>query len=166
LERIRVATFDDLDAVVAIERVAFTDPPWSRNTFASLVGDPSVQFLVADVSRPVGTGPAARPSIGGYVVTWIVVDQADISNLAVAPDRRRRGLGRRLLEAAIAGVQGAGARTVFLEVRESNAAALHLYDSRGFAMIGRRRRYYRNPIEDALVLRLDLFGASTPSAAL
>ena len=158
-EHIRRATPEDLDAIVAIERVAFSDPPWSRNTFAALVDDPYVQFLVAEGDDPngVGVAQAAVPArVAGYVVAWIVVDQADISNLAVSPRLRRQGIGRRLLEAAITGVERAGARTVFLEVRESNAAALHLYGSRGFATTGRRRRYYRNPTEDALLLRLDL----------
>jgi ribosomal-protein-alanine N-acetyltransferase len=171
-ETIRPATARDLDAVVAIERVSFSDPPWSRSAFASLLQDPHVQFLVATVNHEgrdrgsvvwgrgsdgidkSATGSADR--IAGYVVTWVVFDQGDLSNLAVDPGLRRLGIGRRLLDAAIAGAQRAGAHALFLEVRESNAVALQLYSARGFSPVGRRRGYYRQPAEDALVLRLDL----------
>jgi [ribosomal protein S18]-alanine N-acetyltransferase len=162
LEVIRPATPVDIDAIVTIERVAFSDPPWSRRSFVSLLRDPHVQFLVAAVADPLPhagrelhSAPDV-PEVAGYVVTWVVADEADVSNLAVSPGRQRRGIGRRLLEAAITGVQAVGARTVYLEVRESNVAALRLYDSRGFVVIGRRARYYRSPSEDALVLRLNL----------
>jgi [ribosomal protein S18]-alanine N-acetyltransferase len=169
-ETIRPATDRDLDGVVAIERVSFSDPPWSRSSFASLLGDPQVQFLVATLNdrgpgfgvlglgtnASAGSVKTSGSSIAGYVVTWVVFDQGDLSNLAVDPRLRRRGIGRRLLEAAIAGARVAGARALFLEVRESNAVALSLYSSRGFSQVGRRRGYYRQPVEDALVLRLDL----------
>jgi len=154
---IRPATAADLDAVVAIERVAFTDPPWSRDSFAALLGDPYVLFLVATASSPTPVGPA--PVIG-YVVTSTVADEADLANVAVAADRRRQGIGRRLVDAAIDGARAAGARTMYLEVRESNLAAVQLYHARGFVPVGRRRRYYRQPVEDALILQLTLDGAS------
>ena len=171
-ETIRRATARDLDAVVAIERVSFSDPPWSRSAFAALLEDPHVQFLVATVNHEgpgpgsgvwgpgsIGIGKAVTGSadrIAGYVVTWVVFDEGDLSNLAVDPGLRRRGIGRRLLDAAVAGAQTAGAHALFLEVRESNAVALQLYSGRGFSRVGRRRSYYRQPAEDALVLRLDL----------
>jgi [ribosomal protein S18]-alanine N-acetyltransferase len=177
-ELIRPATGRDLDAIVAIERVSFSDPPWSRSSFASLLDDPQAQFFVATVKSAardprsgmqteltdssVGPVPGSGDSIAGYVVTWVVFDQGDLSNLAVDPALRRRGIGRRLLEAAIAGARAAGARALFLEVRESNAAALGLYSSRGFTPVGRRRGYYRQPTEDALVLRLDLSREAVP----
>lgn len=161
---VRPATPADLDAVVAIERLSFSDPPWSRGSFAALIGDPQVQFLVASMPDPAwppggvrsGHPPEEAGVIAGYVVTWTVLDEADLSNLAVAPTFRGRGIGRRLLEAAITGVRRMGVRSLFLEVRESNVVALTLYASRGFAPVGRRRRYYRQPVEDALILQLDL----------
>jgi [ribosomal protein S18]-alanine N-acetyltransferase len=179
-ERIRRATAADLDAVVAIERVSFSDPPWSRSSFAALLDDPQVQFLVTTVRDGVqdpgsgvrGLAPdsgavpvtGSGDGIAGYAVTWVVFDQGDLSNLAVDPGLRRRGIGRRLLEAAIDSARAAGAYALFLEVRESNAVALRLYASRGFSRVGRRRRYYRQPAEDALVLRLDLTGAAGASS--
>ncbi len=95
-------------------------------------------------------------------MTWVAADEGDLSNLAVVPEMRRRGLGGRLLDAAIAGAQTAGVRVLYLEVRESNATALRLYASRRFAMVGRRQRYYRQPVEDALILCLDM--SSRPAA--
>ena len=148
---LRRATAADLDAVVAIERVSFSDPPWSRASFASLLGDARVRFTVA-----------SDRAIAGYVVTWVVADEGELANLAVAPDRRRLGIGRRLLDHAIAEALAAGARSLYLEVRESNLAARTLYGARGFAEVGRRRSYYRNPVEDALLLR---FEHGTPAAA-
>ena len=165
--RIRPATAADLDGVLAIERVSFSDPPWSRASFASLVGDPQAQFLVATVEGAdavAGQRPGRPPiaAVVGYVVTWVAADEGDLSNLAVVPEMRRRGLGGRLLDAAIERAQRAGVRALYLEVRESNATALRLYASRRFASVGRRQRYYRQPVEDALILCLDM--SSLPAA--
>jgi ribosomal-protein-alanine N-acetyltransferase len=144
---LRRADASDLDAVVEIERSSFSDPPWSRESFIALVDSPRAYFSVACES-PAGT-------VIGYVVAWFVADEAEIANLAVAPHRRTRGVGARLLDAALTEAQLAGARVVHLEVRDSNAAARALYGSRGFSTVGRRRRYYRDPVEDALLLRRD-----------
>ncbi len=165
--RIRPATSADLDGVVAIERTSFSDPPWSRAAFASLIGDPQGQFLVAIIEDPATVAglPGSRSErsvVVGYVVTWVAAEEADLSNLAVAPQMRRRGLGGRLLDAAIDSARAAGVRALYLEVRESNAIALRLYASRRFAAVGRRQRYYRQPVEDALILCLDV---SSPSGA-
>ena len=142
---LRAARHADIDAVLAIEHASFGDP-WNRGAFADLVGDPRVAFLIAD-----GGG-----AVLGYVVAWFVLDEGEIGNLAVARDARRRGIGARLLDGAIAAVRASDVDTLYLEVRDSNAAARALYASRGFVEVGRRRDYYRKPREDALVLRLDL----------
>ena len=101
-------------------------------------------FLVAEDS-------ARR--IGGYVITMAVTDESEVLNIAVDPERRGAALGALLLDAALAEAEKRGARSTFLEVRESNEPALRLYRSRGFEEISRRRRYYKSPVEDALVLR-------------
>jgi ribosomal-protein-alanine N-acetyltransferase len=145
---LRRAEVADLDAVVAIERASFTDPPWSHDSFTALVDSPRAYFMVA-CEAPAGP-------VVGYVVAWFVADEAEIANLAVAPPRRTRGVGARLLDAALTEAHANGARVVHLEVRDSNAAARALYGSRGFSAVGRRRRYYRDPVEDALLLRRDL----------
>ena len=141
---VRTARRDDVDDIAAIERRAFNDP-WSTASFRALFGNPLVHFLVAEDSV---TG-----RIFGYVVAWVVVDEAEIANLAVSDDARRTGIGARLLDHAIDAAKQRKCRVLFLEVRESNAAANALYASRGFEVAGRRLKYYRKPVEDALVLR-------------
>jgi [ribosomal protein S18]-alanine N-acetyltransferase len=149
---LRDARSGDIDAILEIERASFPDPPWSRHSFVALLDNPRVSFTVASTENPQSAGGAADIVLG-YVVTWIVADEAEIANLAVRPDRRRMGIGRMLLEASISAALSRGAESVYLDVRESNVAARALYEARGFAAVGRRVKYYRNPIEDALVLR-------------
>jgi ribosomal-protein-alanine N-acetyltransferase len=144
---VRQARPSDVDDVAAIERRAFSDP-WSASSFRALFGNPVVDFAVAEDTI---TG-----RLLGYVVAWIVVDEAEIANLAVAEGMRRGGIGTRLLDHALEAAAKRKARVVFLEVRESNAAAQALYLSRQFAVAGRRAKYYRKPVEDALVLRREL----------
>lgn len=149
--RLRRATPDDVDAVAAIEQGAFSDP-WSRDAFAQLVRNRDAYFTVAEASD---ADDDARAPVG-YVVAWFVLDEAEVANIAVAEEARGSGVGARLLDGALAEARRRGAVRVFLEVRESNTVARRLYASRGFVELGRRKRYYRAPVEDALVLRLAL----------
>lgn len=144
---IRKARTDDVDDVAAIERRAFSDP-WSANSFRALFGNPLVHFVVAE--------DRSTARLVGYMVMWFVVDESEIANLAVAEDARRAGVGARLLDHALAAATERRSAVVFLEVRESNVAARALYASRGFEIAGRRTKYYRKPVEDALVLRRGL----------
>jgi ribosomal-protein-alanine N-acetyltransferase len=140
---IGVATMDDVPAVVAIEQEAFTDP-WSASAFQDALVHPAVYFACAR---------SGGGDIVGYVVAWFAADEAEIANLAVAPSGWGSGIGRRLLDAALHAATTRGAAAVYLEVRDSNDRARRLYQSSGFEEIGRRRRYYRRPVEDAIVLR-------------
>ena len=130
-----------MPAVHAIEQAAFSDP-WSARDFRECVAS-DVVFLVA----------AAPEGIAGYVIAQDAADEGEILNLAVAPARHRGGIGRALVERVLVTLAGRGAQRVFLEVRESNAAARALYATLGFQEVGRRTRYYRRPVEDAIVLR-------------
>ncbi len=96
---------------------------------------------------------ALTGQVVGYVVMWFVVDESEIANLAVSDTLRRAGVGARLLDHALEAAQTRQCAVVFLEVRESNGPARALYASRGFEIAGRRSKYYRKPVEDALVLR-------------
>jgi len=140
------ATVHDLASVAAIERAAFSDP-WSLRSFREALDSGSVYFACAR---------SDAASVLGYVVAWFVADQGEIANIAVAPDQRGRGVGRALLDAALGEAAARGINAVFLEVRDSNQRARELYASRGFEEVGRRRRYYRRPVEDAIVLRRTL----------
>ena len=135
---------DLLGEVAAIERLSFSDP-WSPHAFREVLASPRAYFVGA--RKGVG-GPLL-----GYVVAWFVADEGEIANLAVTPAARGRGIGARLLDAALAEGRARGAVAIFLEVRDSNHAARQLYESRGFEEVGRRRQYYRRPTEDAIVLR-------------
>jgi ribosomal-protein-alanine N-acetyltransferase len=88
----------------------------------------------------------------GLVVFRTMADEAEILNLAVASASRRRGIGSRLMEDALAACKTAGVKRIFLEVRDSNDAARKFYLRMGFTEVGRRRKYYSGPMEDALVL--------------
>jgi ribosomal-protein-alanine N-acetyltransferase len=143
----RFAVRTDLSRVVEIERASFSDP-WSLAAFASALDEERINFHVA-----VRDG-----DVVGYAVSWCVVDEAELANLAVVPAMRGQQIGAVLLDRAMADARGAGCVVMHLEVRESNAAARALYQSRGFGMVGRRKRYYREPIEDALILRARLSG--------
>lgn len=140
---LRRARETDLPAILGIERVSFTDP-WSRSSFASILEQPRVYFAVALDANGV---------LLGYTVAWFVLDEAELANLAVAPEARGRGVGTVLLEGALAAAEARGNVMMYLEVRASNVSALALYTSHGFVEVGRRKSYYRKPVEDALVLR-------------
>ncbi len=142
---IRDLVRDDLGAVMEIEVVSFSTP-WKRTTFAGLLARGDTDLLAA----------ADGPRLLGYSVCWTVVDQAELGNVAVAPDARGWGIGRRLVEAALERVGRRGARECFLEVREANRGAQTLYRQCGFEVVGRRRRYYTAPVEDALVMRAEI----------
>jgi len=141
---VRRARSDDLPAILAIERVSFTDP-WSHSSFAALLEQPRVYFSVAL--------DAATGALIGYTVAWFVLDEAELANLAVAPESRGAGVGAVLLAGALAASEARGSMTMFLEVRASNVPAIALYTAHGFTEVGRRRAYYKKPVEDALILR-------------
>jgi len=140
------ATIHDLPEIVTIERQAFGDP-WSADAFVDLLASPHVWFVVAR------EGARADGAVLGYVVAWFVAGEGEVANLAVAPTYQGRGIGAALLDGVIEESSTRVTTELFLEVRMSNAAARGLYASRGFVEVGRRARYYRAPVEDALVLR-------------
>lgn len=129
----------------AIEQVVFADP-WSLRDFRDCI-NADATFLVAETNDGEG--------VAGYVVALEAADEGEILNLAVAPDGRRHGVGRALVENVLATLSDRGIRQVYLEVRESNDAARALYAAHGFHEVGRRQQYYRRPVEDAIVLRRD-----------
>jgi ribosomal-protein-alanine N-acetyltransferase len=141
---LRAGSAADLVEVIGLERACYADP-WPASAFASLPDNPRVYFAVAR--------RAVRGPIAGYVVAWYVMDEGELANLAVAPDARGKGIGGALLDAMLSDSTARGIATVYLEVRESNAAARQLYATHGFEEVGRRIGYYRSPTEDALILR-------------
>jgi ribosomal-protein-alanine N-acetyltransferase len=139
--RIRPMARTDLPSVLTIERASFP-VPWSSATFRSLLRRRDAHLWVAEVGGEVV----------GYAAVWVVLDQAELGDLAVVAGSRRQGIGTRLLEAVVGRLAELGVRQLFLEVRESNRAAQRLYTRHGFIEVGRRAGYYSSPREDALVL--------------
>lgn len=143
---VREAEGRDLDAVAALELACFKSDPWPRESFESFIGRAGVTFVVAEPAFGEG-------SLDAYAVLIRAADEAELLNLAVAGGSRRRGIGSALLRHVLDSAVEQGVRTVYLEVRASNEAARSLYESHGFAEVGRRRGYYQRPVEDALILQ-------------
>ncbi len=142
LYRIRLVERADLASIAVLEERCFSDP-WPAAAFAGLLGSLSLT-AVADTE------------LVGYVFARVMSTEAGILNVAVHPEHRERGLGMRLVAESLDRCRRAGAESVFLEVRESNRRAIGLYEKMGFRTLHRRRRYYRNPAENALILGRDL----------
>ena len=106
-----------------------------------------------------------RGTVLGYAIAHRAADEAEILNVGVAPAHRRQGVGRALVEQLLAALRDAGARVVYLEVRASNVIARRLYESMGFQEVARRARYYRRPVEDAVILRAAIAAGRTGQAS-
>ena len=147
----------DIDDVMAIERESFR-VPWPTEAFLDELRTSSYsRCLVSRAQDGAGDSLAsARNPLAGYICYWILEGELMINNLAVAPAWRRRGIARSLLRHALAESRRLGCAAAYLEVRPSNQAAQALYAAEGFQPYGRRRGYYADTGEDALVLRLDL----------
>ena len=142
---LRIATVADLDAICALEDASFSDP-WSREAFEAAFENPICSFHIAE----------DYGEVIGYVLFSVLYEDAEIMSIAVDPSKRRCGAGSAMLRRVIECARIAGAETLFLEVRESNEAARTMYRGFGFEEIRRIKRYYRRPVEDAIVMRLTL----------
>ncbi len=128
--------------IAALEKLCFS-LPWDENSIASELSNPLSLWLVA----------AEGETVAGYVGSQSVLGESDMMNIAVHPDFRRQGLAQALVEALVDQLAKNGNHCLTLEVRASNAPAISLYGKNGFTEVGRRKNYYRNPKEDALILR-------------
>lgn len=131
-----------LDGVVAVEAQSFATP-WSREAFRYELEENRLAryFVALDGDR-----------VAGYGGLWAILREGHITNIAVHPDYRRRGVGRALLQTLMLHAIRSGLRDLTLEVRESNTAAIRLYQAAGFVVEGRRQAYYQDNREDALIM--------------
>ena len=128
--------------IALLERECFADP-WSQQSIASELHNPLSLWLVAQEEQ----------TLLGYVGSQTCQDETDMMNIAVSPTSRRQGVARALIEALVSALRQRGSKQLTLEVRASNGPARQLYESLGFLQVGLRKNYYRNPKEDALILR-------------
>lgn len=135
-------TEDHVLPIARLEKLCFSDP-WSENSIRYELTNKLSYWLVA-----VQDG-----EVLGYIGSQTVLGEADMMNVAVSPDHRRKGVGRALIQRLIDDLKSQGSHILMLEVRVSNTPAITLYEDLGFVQVGRRPNYYRNPKEDALILR-------------
>ena len=128
--------------IALLEKICFSDP-WSEKSVASELDNKLAFWLVA----------IEGDTVAGYIGSQTVMDETDMMNVAVHPDFRRQGIAEALITGLVEHLKTIGSRCLTLEVRASNAPAIALYEKLGFSEIGRRKNYYRNPREDALILR-------------
>ena len=133
---------DDAPGIRALELEYFSDP-WSERDICSVIStEGGMCFSAIDEDG----------SIAAYVIARLIAPEAEIYRVAVRGDKRRRGIGYRLLDYAVKSERGHGLESVFLEVRASNVPARNIYHSYGFSEIGERKNYYRDPVENAIVM--------------
>ena len=131
--------------VAELEKLCFSDP-WSENSIASELHNALSLWLVAvDGER-----------VAGYVGSQTVMDESDMMNVAVHPDYRKQGIATALIVGLVEELRNRGSHCLTLEVRASNETAISVYRKLEFQEVGRRKNYYRNPREDALILRKEL----------
>lgn len=147
---VRQATREDLVAIHAIEATSFPDP-WSLESFEESLADATDTLTVA----------LRADAVVGYAVLRVLGPEAELLNLAVHPAHRRHGVADALLADALRRIDAGTRATVHLEVREGNLAAQALYRRHGFLPVGRRRGYYADPPEDALLMRRAAVGAAS-----
>ena len=153
---IRPMAIDDIPAVVAIDRMSFTLPWPERSYRYELMDNPASWFFVAELEAEEDT------RILGYVGFWLIADEVHVSTIGVHPDFRRQGIGDRLLRTALEKAKQFGAEMATLEVRASNDGAIQLYQRYGFEIVGRRRDYYHDNHEDAILMTLHHLPESWP----
>jgi ribosomal-protein-alanine N-acetyltransferase len=145
---IREAREGDLEVVLRIERASETAPHWGEEEYRRILrGDGPVRrcLLVADLGRVVG-----------FAVGVVVAELGELESVAVEAGARRQGSGRALCAAVIEWCRGVGAKAVELEVRAASGGARRLYEGLGFRQVGARRAYYSAPVDDAVLLRIEL----------
>ena len=128
--------------IAELEKMCFNDP-WSEASIASELNNRLSLWLVA----------VDNEKVIGYVGSQTVLGETDMMNIAVHPDHRGQGIATDLIVGLISALEQRGSHSLMLEVRVSNDPAISVYQKLGFAEVGRRKNYYRNPKEDALILR-------------
>ena len=145
--QVRELRAEHIDMVAELEKLCFAHPLSKTNLGMLLPGGIGNGFVIIDEEKSVAA------AYGGIIC---VLDEGQMLNVATHPEYRRRGLGRKIMETVIGYAREKGITFITLEVRESNAAAIGLYETFGFYQVGRLKNYYDSPKEDGLILKCDL----------
>ncbi|KPK77348.1 MAG: hypothetical protein AMJ89_02575 [candidate division Zixibacteria bacterium SM23_73] len=132
---------EDVEEVARLERICFSDP-WSKETF--------MQELQLKLAIPLVV--KLGEEVVGYTCLWHLDGQLEVANFAVSPDYRSKGIGEKLMRRILLEAKERACQSIVLSVRESNKSAINLYTKFGFVEVGRRKKYYRLPTEDALTM--------------
>ncbi|HBD63914.1 MAG TPA: ribosomal-protein-alanine N-acetyltransferase [Clostridiales bacterium] len=133
--------YDDLDQITGIEKECFS-LPWSKDSFVRELQNDLAYYQCAEENG----------KIMGYMGMWRVLDECHVTNVAVLPEYRKMGIGSILIEKMVEICKCSEIQAMTLEVRESNAPAIGLYEKYGFVSAGKRPRYYMKPVEDAIIM--------------
>ena len=160
----RQANEEDLDGIVRLEERCFPEEPWSRQMFTEELKNEMALFMVAEArddepaesespeTADAGSAAETKGELIGYFVAWAIPPlESQVGSIAVLPEYRRHGIGRRFMEILFDICREFGIPDIYLEVRVSNTPAIKLYESMGFKTDGLRKQYYQNG-EDAYTM--------------
>lgn len=139
---LRRPTTDDADAIVKIEESCFGVNAWSRSSIVDFIENGFSHVVAAELDG----------EIVGYAGVFVICGEAEVTNVAVSPEKRRKGIARRMMEKMIETARDLDCELMMLEVREGNIPAKALYEDLGFTAVGKRRGYYAHPREDAVLM--------------
>ena len=139
--RIEALTEEYIPELYLLEKASFSEP-WSEMTFVKELENPQAHYLIA-----IKDG-----SLVEYAGMWVILDEGHITNIAVAKEQRGLGMGKKLVATLVEKVERMSLMGLTLEVRQSNVAAISLYESFGFVSVGDRKDYYHYPTEDATIM--------------
>jgi ribosomal-protein-alanine acetyltransferase len=139
--RVRLGTPEDIPSIIVLERQSTSAAQWSEESYRQIFQQPVRIALVIDDEGPIRS----------FLIARITCEECELENIVVASSSQRRGLGSKLMQELIAVARAHGATRIFLEVRESNVAARSLYENCGFTISGRRKSYFADPAEDAVL---------------
>jgi len=146
--RLRKTVYKDIKTILNIEKQQFPHP-WPQHFFNDEISHDISYFYVAEdirIQQPVG-----------YIIFWIIEEEMELHKIAVSQAYRNRGIGKGLFQFMLKTAKEKKIEKIFLEVRKSNIAAIKLYESFNFKLIGIRKKYYNDPLEDAMTYCLDTF---------
>ena len=149
--KLRPATPADIEPMMAVAQASSSAAHWTAEQYRDIFANESATRLAVLATDPSSVG---KENVVGFLVARQIAAEWELENIVVAASAKRRGIGRQLLDFLIKTAHETNSDMLFLEVRESNVPARRLYESAGFVENGRRKGYYPDPIEDAILYRL------------